>query len=262
MRRNSYALIILGILLILSILGPQIDKTEAVGYHGLVLQDTQPPEITTEPEDLVYAEGTTGHNLYWEYFDENLAAVDLYLDGALIFTDPIGNHPTSLSWNVDGLSIGIYNYTLYLDDIFLQSTTSTVFVTVTTVDGTPYVSHQFDLFLFAGMPTNNVTWIGLDSDPDTYIVYLNGTEIDSGTWSSGVPIVVFLASLQIGFYNLTIVLTDDLGYSTSDTVLLYVLPSTIPTNTFPFLYDVVMIISIGIVLGGVVLIAIIAKGKR
>lgn len=262
MRSNSYVSIMFGILLILSILGPHLDSIDAAGYHRIVLQDSQPPEITTEPDDLFYVEGTTGHNLYWEYFDENLAIVELYLDGVLILSDPFIDHLTSLTWNVDGLSIGIHNYTLYLDDIFSQSTTSTVFVIVTTVDGTPYVSHQFSLFLFAGMPTNNITWIGFDSDPDTYSVYLNGTEIESGTWSSGVPIVVFLVSLEIGFHNLTIVLTDDLGNTTSDTVFVYVLPSTIPTNAFPFLYDVVMIFSIGIVLGGVVLIAIIAKRKR
>ncbi|MHA2352859.1 MAG: hypothetical protein ACXABX_07040 [Candidatus Thorarchaeota archaeon] len=234
----------------------------SVATFATGMQDTQPPEITTEPEDLTYEEGTTGHDLYWEYSDSELATVDLYQDGVMIFTDPIGAHPTDLTWNVDGLSVGLYNFTLYLDDFWMNIATSTVFVTVVAADDPPIVSHPFDLFLFAGMPTNNCTWTGTDSDPDTYSVYLNGTEIASGPWTTGTLIVVPLSSLVFGIYNLTIVLTDDLGNQASDTVLVYVLPSTFTPTASLFLVDTLAIISIGITLGGVVLIVVLVRLKR
>lgn len=261
MQSNSFVSIVVGILLIATTIGIQFDFSRVVGNHNAILQDTQPPEITVEPEDLIYEEGTTGHNLYWEYFDEDLASVNLYLDGALIFTDAVIDNPTSLTWNVDGLSVGAYNYTLYIDDVFSQSAVSEVVVIVYPTDQIPVVSTPSDLFLFAGDPTNSISWVGIDSDPNTYSVYLNGTVFDSGTWTAGTPIFVSLSFLGYGFYNLTIVLADDLGNSVSDTVFVYVFPSTMLMITLPPLFDVVVIICIGIELGGVVLVAILAKTK-
>ncbi|MHA2396658.1 MAG: hypothetical protein ACXAC0_08130, partial [Candidatus Thorarchaeota archaeon] len=69
-------------------------------------------------------------------------------------------------------------------------------------------------------------------------------------------------SLVFGIYNLTIVLTDDLGNQASDTVLVYVLPSTFTPTASLFLVDTLAIISIGITLGGVVLIVVLVRLKR
>ncbi|MFW9835846.1 MAG: hypothetical protein ACFFEK_17725, partial [Candidatus Thorarchaeota archaeon] len=169
MRRRSYVSIIFGIFLIFALLGTHVNIGTAENRLNETFQDSGPPVISTEPEDLSYVEGTTGNSLHWEYSDENLAVVELYLDGVRIFQDLMIDNPTSLTWNVDGLSVGVYNYTLYLDDIFAQYSTSTVFVTVVAdIYSPPIVSHPMDLFFFAGDPIANCTWIGSDSDPNTY----------------------------------------------------------------------------------------------
>lgn len=261
MRKTSYIPIILSVFLVISLTCSQIE----IGFAETRLlnetfQDGGPPVISTEPEDMSYVVGTTGNTLYWEYSDEDLAAVELYLDGAMIFVDNMIDNPTSLTWNIDGLSIGVYNYTLYLDDIFSQSSTSTVFVSVVTAaEAPPIVNHPLFVIFFAGDSTANCTWIASDSDPDTYTVYRNGTEIASDSWTSGIPIIVPLSSLQPGVYNITIVLEDDFGNIVSDTVIAYVLPSTLNPSGLPNLFESLSIISIGITLSGIVLIVILAK---
>ncbi|NHI87942.1 MAG: hypothetical protein EAX87_00380 [Candidatus Thorarchaeota archaeon] len=263
MQKTSYIPIILSIFLVITLACSRIEIGFAeTGLLDETYQDSGPPVISTEPADLSYVEGTTGNTLYWEYSDENLAAVELYLDGTMIFIDNMVDNPTSLTWNIDGLSVGAYNYTLLLDDMFSQHSTSTVFVTVV-VDAysPPIVNHPLFVIFFAGDPTANCTWIASDSDPDTYTVYRNGTEMVSGSWTSGIPIIVPLSSLQFGVYNITIVLEDDIGNTASDTVIAYVLPSTLTPTPPPFFFETVIIIGIGITLGVVVLVAILAKRR-
>ena len=260
MRRKSFILVLLSLFLMTVLLEAQFEIGIAENRFNETFQDSEPPVISTEPEDLSYIVGATGNTLYWEYSDEDLASVQLYLDGVTILFDVMIHNPTSLTWDIDGLSVGLHNYTLYIDDIFSQFSTSTVFVTVvTSADAPPNISHPMDLFSFAGDPAANCTWIGSDSDPNIYTVYRNGTEIASGPWISGIPIIVPLSSLQFGIHNLTIVLEDDIGNIVSDTVIVWVLPSTFPQPTIPSTFDIIVVISIGITLVGVVLIAILAK---
>jgi len=99
-----------------------------------VLPHSEPedPEIDS-PLDIAYILGTTGHEIEWTPYSATPATFQLYLDGALI---------DSGSWNgsqiivdVDGLAVGIYNYTLYVYNEVGDSATDSVFVVVS-VGGT------------------------------------------------------------------------------------------------------------------------------
>jgi hypothetical protein len=220
------------------------------------LADTFPPEFTLEPEDITYNEGTTGHTLYWEYIEHNIAVIDLYLDGIIIYSDLMNANPTSLLWGVDGLNIGEYNYTLYIDDIWSRRATSTVFVTVVDASA-PIIDHPVDLFLLAGESTNNATWIATDTEPSNYTVYLNGTVLDSGTWISGEPIVVDLSGVEFGIYNITIVVADELGNTASDTLYAFIIPTSIPAPWFQML-----LLAIGGIAVVLVILVVLLKMKR
>ena len=71
--------------------------------------------------------------------------------------------------------------------------------------------------------------------------------------------MVDLSDLTFGNYNATIVISDAFGNVVSDTVMVFVLPST---NTIPNTMDTVVIISIGVVLSGVIVIVILVRTKR
>ena len=229
---------------------------DTVLVTGIV--DNVAPEFIVEPPDIQYNLGDTGNILHWEFSDANLASVILYRDNVVLYEDLLLENGTIWYWDVDGLSVGVYNYTLYLDDIWMNSAASTVFVTVVD-DSPPSIDSPLFVFLLAGESTNNVTWTATDSDPTSYTVYQNGSVIETGTWTSGEPIVVDLSSLEWGVYNLTIVVTDAEGHAVADAVMVFVLPST---SGIQFTLDQIMILSIGIAGLGVVIILVLVKKRQ
>ncbi len=60
----------------------------------------------------------------------------------------------------------------------------------------------------------------------TYTILLNGTEVETGTWESGTQFSFDLGSLNLepGVYNVTIIVSDGLGYSTQESVLIVINP--------------------------------------
>ena len=112
MRRKSYISLILGLLLIVTILGAQVEIGTAESKMNEVFQDSGPPIVTLEPEDFFYEEGTTGNYLYWEFSDENMAVIDLYLDGVMVYTDVMLDDPTHLNFNVTDWQLNFHLHPL------------------------------------------------------------------------------------------------------------------------------------------------------
>jgi hypothetical protein len=94
------------------------------------------------------------------------------------------------------------------------------------VDVAPTLTHPADVTYSLLTVGNTIEWV--PSDPTTqnptYEVALNGTVVNSSTWSSGVPIVQNVDGLNLGSYNYTITVSDGLGNSASDEVDVTVTP--------------------------------------
>ncbi|MHA1199708.1 MAG: carboxypeptidase-like regulatory domain-containing protein [Candidatus Heimdallarchaeaceae archaeon] len=89
------------------------------------------PDISPE-YDYEYDYSTTGHSLSWYAFDEDPAVYEIYLDGELISTDSWVSG-TLIIIDIDGLEVGIYNYTIVVIDNEGNSASDTVIVTVNAV---------------------------------------------------------------------------------------------------------------------------------
>ncbi len=107
-----------------------VELSRSLDYHwpsGLA------PKILSSA-DVDYIQGTTGNQIVWEVTDEDPNDYTIYRDGSLVETDDwIGSNITH---NVDGLSVGLYNYTLVLTDTSGHRVTDTVWVTVSSPGGT------------------------------------------------------------------------------------------------------------------------------
>lgn len=101
------------------------------------------------------------------------------------------------------------------------------------VDRAPLVYNPPDMNIEAGTSDQNVTWVASGNYPTTYTVYIDGVEEDSGWWMPGVPLVVSVDTLVLGDFNFTIVLYDDNGAWTADTVWIHVQDTTPPTIDSP-----------------------------
>ncbi|MHA1881655.1 MAG: hypothetical protein ACTSUO_01235, partial [Candidatus Thorarchaeota archaeon] len=185
------------------------------------------PPIIDHPLDVEYEEGTTGNTITW-------IPGDVYPSHYVVYRNDI--EVASASWDgnaitveVDGLSVGLYNYTIVVYDTSGNWVRDTVILTV--VDTTiPTIDHPADIYYEEGISGNTIIWTPSDAHPFHYVVYLNGTEVISDSWN-GSLIIVEVDGLSVGVYNYTIVVYDTSGNSVSDANLIIVLPHTTTTTT-------------------------------
>ncbi|MHA1654216.1 MAG: right-handed parallel beta-helix repeat-containing protein [Candidatus Thorarchaeota archaeon] len=198
----------------------------SIDYHPMEIPDIDAPLID-HPSDIEYAEGTTGHTLTWSPSDAHPDRYELYRNGTVANSGSWNGEQITVS--IDGLSLGVYNYTIVVHDEAQNSISDTVIVTV--VDGTaPVVSHPDDVEYVEGSRGHSITWVLSDAHPATYELYRNGTLVGSGTWASG-EIMVSVDGLNVGTYNYTLVANDEAGHSTSDTVFVTVTPANTTSST-------------------------------
>ncbi len=91
----------------------------------------------------------------------------------------------------------------------------------------------------------NITWIPEDAYPESYGIFINGTEYESGEWN-GSAILVSVDGLTAGLYNFMLVVFDDPGQNATDTVIVRVRAqtSTSPPDTLGF---VLLLFGVGVV---------------
>jgi ABC-type transport system substrate-binding protein len=199
----------------------------AIDFGMTRVLDTSAPVIDA-PEDLIYSEGDMGNYIDWSASDLTPSSYSIYFEEVLLYAGLWNSSSEILSINVDGLTLGIYNYTIVFEDSIGYSSTDTVYVEV--VDGTsPVLTHPNGLTYSEGSTGHTISWQGTENYPSHYEVFKNGSIYRSGPWnSSGEMISVSVDGLSLGTYNYTLVLTDDGGNFASDTVFITVIDTTAP----------------------------------
>ncbi|MFW9977420.1 MAG: hypothetical protein ACFFEJ_04945 [Candidatus Thorarchaeota archaeon] len=90
--------------------------------------DTTAPSIDS-PDDVSYQEGTEGHTIQWSPSDVNPLNYEIYLDGVLILESAWDGG--QITFDIDGLTMGAYTYTIVVYDVKGHSVTDDVIVEVT-----------------------------------------------------------------------------------------------------------------------------------
>ena len=100
----------------------------SIDYHPFMYPpDTTPPTID-HPADMDYEEGTTGHSITWTSSDEHPSQYVGYRNGTQVVSESWDGG--SIAVNADGLSVGVYNYTIVVYDISGNWVSDTVLVIV------------------------------------------------------------------------------------------------------------------------------------
>ncbi|NHJ48595.1 MAG: hypothetical protein FK733_12490 [Asgard group archaeon] len=107
------------------------DLFDNMAYDEVIvfIEDTTNPELVG-PADITYEEKSTGNILNWNATDLNPDYYSLYINGTLNETG-LWINTESIIFNIDGLSQGIYNYTLVVYDTSGNYVSDTVIVTIT-----------------------------------------------------------------------------------------------------------------------------------
>jgi hypothetical protein len=203
----------------------------AVDPHPLMVPvDITPPELDT-PGDVTYNEGSTGNNISWIAGDINPTVYNVTLSGSLYVVDTVWSNGT-ITVAIDGLSVGTYTIIIQVYDLYNNSRSDTVIVTV--VDATlPDLDSPSDFSYTEGTTGNTISWIAGDRHPDLYNITLDGNlYIPDSTWSNG-TIIIDVDGLSLGPHTIVITLYDSSGNSVSDSVLVTVTEVPPTSKTTP-----------------------------
>jgi hypothetical protein len=199
----------------------------------VTIQDTTDP-VCDSPSDDSYQLGSTGNTITW-------TVTELLPDKYEVFRNDTSHASGSyingvgIEIDIDGLSVGVYNFTIYVNDTSGNSDTDLVWITVTDVSDTtnPLIDSPADDTIEFGSTTDDIQWNGTDANPDTYIVYRNDSNIQSGSWTNDTFITVELDGLALGIYNFTCWINDTSNNFVTDIVWITVSDTTDPTTDSP-----------------------------
>jgi hypothetical protein len=114
----------------------RVNVTDTLGNNQptmfkVTVRDTTPPAWTSTPSDLQFVANTTGHALSWTIYDLAPGTVLILRNGTQVSTPSWITRSQIITTNVDGLSVGTYNYTVIVRDASGNAITDTVWVRVT-----------------------------------------------------------------------------------------------------------------------------------
>ncbi|MFW9965150.1 MAG: hypothetical protein ACFFCX_16380 [Candidatus Sifarchaeia archaeon] len=196
-----------------------------------VVDATSP--IIDSPSDLTYYEFDTGYSITWNPDDANPQSYFIYRNEVLIKSGPWNSSSETITISVDGLALGIYNYTILVVDLEDHSVSDEVIVTVS--DGTlPTIDMPLDIEYFEGLIYYLLNWTPSDPHPDRYEIYKDGLLATTGMWNSSGEVISFqVGNLSYGTYTFLIFVFDVGGNNASDSVLVTVSDATPPVLDSP-----------------------------
>jgi parallel beta-helix repeat protein len=182
------------------------------------------------PVDINYEIGSESNQLIWHPSDSSPDSFIVFKDGAVNQSGVWGG--TDIILDIDGLSVGSYNYTLVVNDTLGHSALDTAMVNVYPV-APPSIDSPDDVQYELGWTGYTVTWNVSDLTPSWYDLYKNQVGIASGIWD-GSQIRVIVDGLDVGAYNYTLVVFDLFNNSGTDSVWVIVTEDvTSPTINSP-----------------------------
>lgn len=184
---------------------------------------------TNHPEDVTYEYGSEGNSITWIVSEIHPDSYEIYRNSSLLVSSPL--HESNITVDVDGLDLGVWNFTLLVSDTYGNSTTDTVMVTVVDTSA-PEIDGIPNIFYELGSTGNIVTWDPTDLSPESYKIYLDGSMIATASWD-GSPINLNIDGLPVGTYEYEIVVTDSSENVASDTLLVTVSDTTNPELSSP-----------------------------
>ncbi len=156
---------------------------------------------------------------------QSFEIIEIYKDNELLLTNNWISNMT-LKYNVDGLNIGIYNYTVVLfDKEGNQNINSVIVEVLPNIDNTMpeiFVSSN-NISYYYGDTGNVIEWTIGDENPDTYMLLIDGEISLLESWSSNMTLTINIDGLFVGTYNFTLILYDTDGNINYEIVVVTVL---------------------------------------
>ncbi len=153
----------------------------------------------------------------------------LYRNNTLIEDEPLITGDPYVFVSLLGLSTGIYEFTLVVEDESANVGEISIIVKVT--DFTPpLIIQPNDLIISEGTSGHLLRWFILEANPNNYSIYVDGTLRSSGTLIT-TNLSVSLDDLTLGTHAFVLVVYDQFGLSHTCTSYVSLVDITTPTLT-------------------------------
>ncbi len=226
--------------------------------------DDYVPNLLDLPDLKIYEQ--IGGELVWTATEGNPHYYEIFIDGTLVRRGWWNSSSEEIRLNLNGLVPGEYDFRLTVSDVNWNNATDYVTVTIMPESEIPLISSPSDIEYFFGESSVYITWDILDDNPSSYIIYVNGTQIQTGPWDpSTLNISIEVSGNPIGVYLYTLEIFDEDGHSIHDIVVVTCKEdTTTPTDTStsetitdiqPWISTLTLMISLGS--AGIIIIVII-----
>jgi len=198
--------------------------TGSTDSYPSVLTDFTAPLIDA-PADIAYALGSTGNTIIWHASDVFPGYYEILRNGSFYTWGWWNMSSEAITVNVDGLDIGVYNYTALVSDSIFNAT-DVVIVVVTPDTTPPVVDSPPDVEYYEGQIGNTIIWNIYDPNPRIWEIYIDGEFDSMGLWNTPNDVVLAdIDGLPVGVHSCTIIIYDDNWANSTDTVVVSVFPA-------------------------------------
>ena len=193
-----------------------------------VLPDTTPPEFHYY-WGTWYNKGDVNNNVVWGIYDDNPWYYEVFRDGEYLGTFVWIESFIEVQFNVDGLDVGVYVYTLVA---YASGGSTSAWVDVVVLPDTiPTTTSPDDITYYYSQTDNSITWYAYDPYPEYFMILMDGVYHDGGVWDvSGQEITISVDDLEVGTYEFTLLVSND-AFNITDTVIVSVLLDNQPPVT-------------------------------
>ncbi|MGQ4911019.1 MAG: hypothetical protein ACP6KW_02530 [Candidatus Thorarchaeota archaeon] len=179
------------------------------------------------PEPIEFFFSETGYTLSWNVTDEYPDMYNVTDNGEGYTNGSINPDAPTVTISLDGLSVGVHNFTIYVNDTSGNTASDWVLVTVNGDTTPPVVVYApDDIYYPQGdrVPVKN--WTVTDDFKYYYTISVDGVVVVTEDWTDS-TIEFDFSGLQVGVHNVTLTVYDLGGNSVSSTVQVFVSTPTI-----------------------------------
>ncbi|RLI58186.1 MAG: hypothetical protein DRP09_00155 [Candidatus Thorarchaeota archaeon] len=190
-----------------------------------VYENVTPVLEGPDPVEFFFSE--TGYTLSWNVTDEYPDMYNVTDNGERYTNGSINPDAPTVTISLDGLSVGVHNFTIYVNDTSGNTASDWVLVTVNGDTIPPVVVYApDDIYYPQGdrVPVKN--WTITDDFKDYYTISVDGVVVVTEDWTDSI-IEFDFSGLQVGVHNVTLTVYDLGGNSVSSTVQVFVSTPTI-----------------------------------
>ncbi len=204
------------------------NSNEAKNTINLRIYENVTPVIVG-PSDIEYYFNQTGHSIRWNITEAHMDKYVVSRNGTAVANGSLSAEKPFVGVSVDGLSIGTYVYTCWVNDTSGNSATDNVTVHVKRYDIPPQFVVTPSTIYYSLGDTNMVrNWTVRDQFKLSYNITVDGLLVVSEKWNSEVIRFDF-SGLSQGQHSVVLIVLD-LGGNTASSQVLVIVSSPMIVN--------------------------------